>query len=308
TDASIAWVMHISSVLYGIEFRQSPVTTWHHEVQHYDVYDSRSGQFLAGLYLDLFPRDGKFSHAANFGVRSTSTLAQRTPYAVLVANLDRKGLESSELETLVHEFGHALHHMFARTRYVAHGGSGLEWDFVEAPSQMYEEWSRRKESLQLISKFCTGCKTVDDDLVNRIESARKLGIGMRYLDQHLLADYDVTLYGDKVVDPLQTWIRLDSETVLGHTPGTLFPSSFEHIIRGYAAGYYGYMWSEVLALDMLSAYGENIMNPRAGRRFRDIVLAHGGERPAARMVEEFLGRKPSNAAFFAEITGSRKAH
>ena len=308
TDASIAWVLHISSVLYGIEFRPAQVPVWQQEVRYYDVHDTKTGRFIAGLYLDLFPRDGKFSHAANFGVRSASTLARRTPYAVLVANLDRKGLEPSELETLVHEFGHALHHMFADTRYVAQGGSGLEWDFVEAPSQMYEEWGRRKESLQLISKFCSGCKPVDDDLVHRIESARKLGIGLRYLDQHLLADYDLTLYGDKPVEPLQTWVRLDSETVLGHTPGTLFPSSFEHIIRGYAAGYYGYMWSEVLALDMLSPYGDNIMNPKAGRRFRDTVLAHGGERPAAQMVEEFLGRKPSNAAFFAEITGSRKAH
>ena len=308
TDASIAWVMHISSVLYGIEFRPAQVPVWQNEVRYYDVYDTRSGRFIAGLYLDLFPRDGKFSDAANFGVRSASLLGHRKPYAVLVANLDRTGLEPSELETLVHEFGHALHHMFARTEYVAQGGSSLEWDFVEAPSQMYEEWGRRKESLQLLSKFCSGCKTVDDDLINRIESARKLGIGLRYLDQHLLADYDITLYGDTPVDPLQTWIRLDSDTVLGHTPDTIFPSSFEHIIRGYAAGYYGYMWSEVLALDMLSPYGDNIMNSRAGRRFRETVLAPGGGRPAAQMVEQFLGRKPSNAAFFAEITGKRKTH
>ena len=308
TDAAIAWVMHISSVLYGIAFRPVAITTWSPEVRYYDVYDTRTGRFLAGLYLDLFPRDGKFGHAANFGIRATSTLANRTPITVLVANLDRKGLENTELETLVHEFGHALHHMFARTAYVAQGGSSLEWDFVEAPSQMYEEWARRRESLQLLSRFCTGCKPVDDDLVNRIESARKLGMGLRYLDQHLLADYDITLYGDTPVDPLQTWVKMEGETVLGHTPGTISPSSFEHIISGYAAGYYGYMWSEVLALDMLSPYGDNIMNPKAGRRFRETVLAHGGDRPAAQMVEEFLGRKPSNAAFFAEITGKRKSN
>ena len=308
TNAAIAWVIHISSVLYGIDFRPVAIATWHPEVRYYDVYDKKTGRFLAGLYLDLFPRDDKFSHAANFGVRSTSLLANRAPYAVLVANLDRKGLESAELETLVHEFGHALHHMFARTAYVAHGGSGLEWDFVEAPSQMYEEWARRSESLQLLSRFCTGCKTVDRDLVKRIESARKLGMGLRYLNQHLFADYDITLYGDIPVDPLKTWERMEGETVLGHTPGTMSPSSFEHIIRGYAAGYYGYMWSEVLALDMLSPYGTNIMNPTAGRRFRETILAHGGGRPAAQMVEEFLGRKPSNAAFVAEITGRRESN
>jgi thimet oligopeptidase len=308
TDAAVAWVMHISSVLYGIEFRPVAAAAWHPEVRYFDVYEKDSRRFVAGLYLDLFPREGKFGHAANYGARSTSLLANRAPYAVLVANLDRKGLESAELETLVHEFGHALHHMFARTAYVAHGGSGLEWDFVEAPSQMYEEWARRRESLQLLSHFCAGCKPVDADLVGRIESARKLGMGLRYLDQHLFADYDITLYGDAPVDPLQTWVRMEGETVLGHTPGTISPSSFEHIIRGYAAGYYGYMWSEVLALDMLSPFGDDIMNPQAGRRFRQTVLAHGGDRPAAQMVEEFLGRKPSNAAFIAEITGKRKSN
>ena len=312
SDASIAWVMHISSVLYGVEFRPavgtSAIPVWHPEVTYYDVHDAKTGRFIGGMYLDLYPRDGKFSHAANFGVRSTSLLERRTPYGVLVANLDRKGLENTELETLVHEFGHALHHVFANTAYVAHGGSGLEWDFVEAPSQMYEEWARRIESLRLITKFCNGCKPVDADLVHRMEAARKIGVGLRYVDQHLYADYDVTVYGETPVDPMKTWERMEGETVLGHTPGTQGPGSFEHIIRGYAAGYYGYMWSEVLALDMLSAYGKNIMNPAAGRRFRDIVLAPGGERPAAKMVEQFLGRKPSNAAFIAEITGKRAAH
>ena len=308
TDASIKWVLHISGELYGIEFRPVAIPTWHADVQYYDVYDTKSGRFIAGLYLDLFPREGKFGHAANFGVRSASMLAGRTPYTVLVANLDRKGLDNQELGTLTHEFGHALHHMFARTRYFAHGSSGLEWDFVEAPSQMYEEWARRLDPLRQIAQFCSGCKPVDADLVQRLEAARKMGIGLRYLDQHLLADYDVTLYGDTPVDPLQTWIRMEGETVLGHTPGTIFPARFEHIIRGYAAGYYGYMWSEVLALDMLSPFGDNIMNPTVGRRFRDAVLAHGGDRPAAQLVEAFLGRKPSNAAFIAEITGKRKSN
>ena len=308
TDASIAWVMHISGVLYGVEFRPRTIPVWHSEVTVYDVHDAPSGGFIATLYLDLFPREGKFSHAANYGVWSSSTLLGRTPIAVLVANLDRKGLDHGELETLVHEFGHALHHMFSRTPYVAQSGGTLEWDFVEAPSQMYEEWSRRRESLSLISRFCTGCKPVDDDLVNRLEASRRVGRGLHYQDQHLLADYDLTLYGETPVDPLATWEKMGSETVLGHTPGTIFPSSFDHIIRGYAAGYYGYMWSEVLALDMLSAYRNNLMNPAVGRRFRERVLAHGGARPAARMVEDFLGRKPSSAAFIAEITGTRKSN
>ncbi|MEP6701630.1 MAG: M3 family metallopeptidase [Betaproteobacteria bacterium] len=308
SEASIVWVMHISSVLYGIEFRPTTIPVWHPDVKAYEVYDKPSGRFIATLYLDLYPREGKYSHAANFGLVSSSTIEKRAPITVLVANLERKGLTDGELGTLTHEFGHALHHMFSKTPYVAQSGSSLEWDFVEAPSQMYEEWARRRESLSLISRFCNGCKPVDDDLVKRLEASRKVGIGLLFQDQHLLADYDITLYGDTPVDPDATWVRMDSETALGHTPATIFPSSFAHIVGSYAAGYYGYMWSEVLALDMLSAYGKNIMNPAVGRRFRDTILAHGGARPAARMVEEFLGRKPNNAAFIAEITGTRKSN
>ena len=308
TDASIEWVMYLANVLYGVEFRAVDVPLWHHEVKYYDVVDAKTGAYIGGLYLDLFPRDGKYSHAANYGVRSTSELAQRKPYTVLIANLDRKGLDNTELETLTHEFGHALHHVFAKTRYVAHGGSGLEWDFVEAPSQMFEEWARRLDSLKLIGSLCRGCKTLDADLVERMEAARRIGIGLRYVNQHLLADYDLKLYGEQLLDPLSTWEQMEAGTPIGHTPGTQFPGTFNHIIGGYAAGYYGYMWSEVLALDMLSPFGRNIMNPSPGRRFREIVLSHGGERPAAGMVERFLRRKPSNAAFIAEITGQRVPH
>src|SRR4029077_13782879 len=132
--------------------------------------------------------------------------------------------------------------------------------------------------------------------------SRKVGMGLAYQDQHLLAEYDLTLYGEKPVDPLQTWNSMESQTALGHTPGTIFPSSFGHIISGYAAGYYGYMWSEVLALDMLSVYGPNLMDPSIGRRFRRTLLAQGSQKRAAQMVREFLGREPSNAAFLAEIT------
>ena len=98
---------------------------------------------------------------------------------------------------------------------------------------------------------------------------------------------------------------MEGETPLGHVPGTHFPGTFSHIISGYAAGYYGYMWSQVLALDMLSAFDGNLMDPVVGRRFRKTVLAQGSQKPAAQMVREFLGREPTNEAFIAEITGTR---
>jgi len=305
TDATVAWVFAVSGEMYGVRFVPAKSALWHPSVRYYDVIDGGTGKFLSGIYLDLFPREGKYSHAAAFGVRSASLLAKRTPISVLVANFDRNGLNHRELETLLHEFGHILHGVLSRTRYASHGGTNVERDFVEAPSQMYEEWGRKLEPLRLIRKHCGGCPEVDDALVKRLRAAHSFGRGIQYGRQHLYASYDMALFGESEVDPMHEWIRMESETPAGHVPGTQFPGTFEHIVGGYGAGYYGYMWSEVLALDMLSAYGKNLMNPPVGRRFRELILARGGQRPAAEMVREFLGRDPSPKAFFEEITGRR---
>jgi thimet oligopeptidase len=305
TDASVAWVFAISTEMYGVRFVPAKAPLWHPSVRYYDVIDGKSGAFLGGIYLDLFPREGKYSHAAAFGVRSASLLARRTPLSVLVANFNPKGLNHGELETLLHEFGHILHGVLSRTRYAGHGGTSVERDFVEAPSQMYEEWGRKREPLRRVRRYCSACPEVDEALVKRLRAAHSFGRGIQYGRQHLYASYDMALFGEREIDPMQGWIRMESETPVGHVPDTQFPGTFGHIVGGYGAGYYGYMWSEVLALDMLSVYGKNLMNPAVGRRFRELILSKGGQRPAAEMVREFLGRDPSPKAFFEEITGQR---
>ena len=305
TDASVAWVFAISAEMYGVKFVRAKAPLWHPSVRYYEVIDGKTGRFLSGIYLDLFPREGKYSHAAAFGVRSASLLAKRTPVSVLVTNFNPNGLNHRELETLLHEFGHILHGVLSRTRYASHGGTNVERDFVEAPSQMYEEWGRKREPLRLIRKYCTGCPEVDDALVKRLHAAHSFGRGIQYGRQHLYASYDMAVFGEREIDPMQGWIRMESETPVGHVPDTQFPGTFGHIVGGYGAGYYGYMWSEVLALDMLSVYGKNLMNPAVGRRFRELILSKGGQKPAAEMVREFLGRDPSPRAFFEEITGQR---
>jgi thimet oligopeptidase len=316
TDASFKWVVAISSQLYGVRFVPVKVPVWHEDVQYFDVVDvsdrksgdNSSGKVIGGIYLDPFPRPAKYSHAAAFGIRSSSRLAHRTPVSVLVTNFNRTGLDHGELETLVHEFGHVMHGVLSNTDYASQAGTSVERDFVEAPSQMFEEWARRKESLSLLPQFCNpACPAVDDDLLGRLSTARLYGAGMRYSRQHLYAAYDMATSGAASTDPLALWDTMEGETPLGHVPGTQFPGYFEHIISGYAAGYYGYMWSEVLALDMLSVYGNNLMDPVVGRRFRRTILAQGSQKKAAQMVHEFLGREPSNAAFLAEITGTRTA-
>ena len=306
TAAAAPWVLAVSSTLYGVQFQQVDVPTWYSEVQYYDVIDSASRKRIAGIYLDLFPREGKYGHAAAWPVRGVSTLAGRTPVSALVANLDRDGLDSDELETLVHEFGHVLHGVLSSTRYVRHAGTSVELDFVEAPSQMYEEWARRKESLALISTFCkTPCPTVNDELVQRMYAAHNFGRGMRYARQLVYAGYDMALHGEVAGDPLALWKEIESATPLGHVAGTEFPGQFGHLMSGYGAGYYGYMWSQVLALDMLSAYDGKLMNPEVGRRYRKTILSRGGELRGNELVRGFLGRAPNSKAFFDEISGRR---
>ena len=298
--------MHISGSLYGVAFKAVEVPVWHSDVKYYDVFDTISKKRIGGIYLDIFPREGRYGHAAAFGLRGGSTLTGRTPTSALVANFDRVGLDSDELETLVHEFGHVLHGVLSSTRYLAHSGTSVERDFVEAPSQMYEEWARSKESLKLISTFCkTSCPTVDDALVQRMTAAHNYGRGVRYARQLLYASYDMNLHSNVIDDPLALWEKMESATPLGYIQGTQFPGQFGHLMGGYAAGYYGYMWSEVLALDMLSRYDGKLMNPDIGHLYREKILSRGSEMRGSELVRGFLGREPNSKAFFDEISGKR---
>jgi len=297
------WLLDVTGKIYGVTFERAFVPQWHEDVMYYDVRDSESNQFIGGIYLDLFPREGKYKHAAAWGVRGGSRKSGRKPISVLVTNFDRNGLTHDELETFFHEIGHVLHGVFSETEYNQHAGTSVQRDFVEAPSQMYEEWARRLETLETIRETCPGCPVMDRALVARLNAARKFGQGLDYARQHLYAAFDMALSSSSPPSAMQLWQEMEGASPLGYVEGTAFPGTFGHIAGGYAAGYYGYMWSEVLALDMLSAFGENIMNPEVGKRFRKMVLSRGGEEPARQLVERFLGRPVNNDAFFAEIRG-----
>ncbi len=308
TQAAQDWLFAISSNLYGIQFKPAKVDVWQNEVEYYDVTDKKTGQLLGGLYVDKFPREGKYGHAAVWGVYGGSSLTGRKPISALVTNFNRKGLNSDELETFVHEFGHALHGILSNTRYSAQSGTSVERDFVEAPSQMYEEWARRKETLSKVADYCQpACPRVDDTLIAKLNAVHSYGRGLHYARQTLYAQYDMALHGSDAlkVQPLEVWKMMEGATALGYVPTTEFPGQFGHIMGGYQVGYYGYMWSEVLALDMLSAFGNNLNNPEVGQRYRQTILSQGGQKPAEDLVKDFLGRKPDNKAFFDEITGQR---
>lgn len=304
TDPTIDWMMQVTSKLYGVQFKANKsLPVWQADVRGYDVFDTASGQYLSSFYLDLFPRDGKYKHAAAFPVRGVSVVGGRTPVSVLVTNFNRQGFDQNELETLFHEFGHIMHGVLSKTRYVLNAGTGVKRDFVEAPSQMYEEWSRRPETLALFAQVCPTCKPIDPKLMERMNASRAFGKGIQYARQRLYAAWDMSLHTPTVVDAMQTWAELEGKTPLGYEAGTMVPAGFGHVMGGYQAGYYGYMWSEVLALDMRSAFGNNVMDTKLGTRYRKLILESGGQRAPSELVEAFLQRKPSPEAFFREISG-----
>jgi thimet oligopeptidase len=304
TGPAVDYTLLVAQTLYGVKFREVKVAAWHPDVRYFDVLDAKSGQFLSGFYLDLFPREGKYNHAAAFPIRGASRLAHRTPLTALVTNFNREGLDHDELETLMHEFGHVLHNVLSKVDYDPQAGTSVKVDFVEAPSQMFEEWARREQPLALFRQVCAKCPQLTGEEIARLESARRFGQGIRYARQWLYASFDMAMSTDPQ-PPLAVWKALESATPLGYVEGTSFPSSFSHIASNYAAGYYGYMWSEVIALDMLSQFKADMLDPKVGIRYRDTILAQGGQEEEMDMVRRFLGREPSSEAFFAEITGKR---
>ena len=299
---SLQFALRLIERLMGVRYqRVEGATAWHPEVQTYTVSDAASGAPLGTLWVDLYPREGKYNHAAVWGLRSASTALKRLPQAALVVNFDRQGLTLDELETLLHELGHAVHNNLSAARHVQQAGTRVLQDFVEAPSQMLEDWVYDKQVLKLMAEVCPDCKPVPDALVDKAVAARRFGQGMFQSRQHLYASYDLALYGPTPREPLALWAQMEAATPLGHVAGSMFPAGFSHIAGGYSAGYYGYLWSLVVALDLRTAFAADKLDAQVGKRYRDSVLAMGSQRPPQQLVQAFLGREFNAKAFFDEL-------
>lgn len=295
---SLLFSMRVIEKMMGVKYTPVKAQTWHPEVQAFVVSEAATGKPLATMYVDLYPRDGKYNHAAVWPLRSSSTRLDRKPAAALVVNFDRKGLTLDEVETLLHELGHAVHNNLSATRYASQGGTSVMHDFVEAPSQMLEDWVYDKQVLKLMAEVCPSCKPVPDAMVDQAVAAREYGKGTQVGRQHLYASYDLVLHTAAKPDPMGLWARMEGATPLGHVQGTMFPAGFAHLVGGYGAGYYGYLWSLVMAMDLRGEFKADKLGQTVGARYRNIILGQGGQRPAPELVREFLGREPSNKAFF----------
>ena len=300
-EPALAFSLRIIERLMGVTYTKIPSALWQAEAQTFVVSDNASGKAIAQLYVDLYPREGKYNHAAVWSLRSGSTLTGRTPVAALVVNFNRQGLTLDELETLLHELGHAVHNNLSETRYAVQAGTAVMQDFVEAPSQMLEEWVYDKTVLKLMTEVCPTCKPVPDDLVDRAVAAKNFGKGSKSGRQHLYASFDLALHGADMPEPMALWAKMEGQTPMGHETGSKFPAGFAHLAGGYGSGYYGYLWSLVLAMDLRTAFAADKLSPVVGMAYRRKVIGHGGQHPAPELVNDFLGRAWNSKAFFDDL-------
>ncbi len=300
-------ILDLAARIFDVKFRRAPsVPVWHPSVEAWEMLDD--GKLAGRFYLDMHPRPGKFSHAAVFGGR-TGTRDGRVPEGILVANVpggesgDPGLMEYGDVRTFLHEFGHLIHSLSARrVRWSGLGPFGLEWDFVEAPSQMLEEWLWDPPTLATFARHYQTGEPISADLVRRMKEANDFGKGLNVRRQMAYARISLALH-DRPTAGLDadSLVRAVEAEYLPFPPmtDTHFQASFGHL-TGYSAIYYTYMWSLVIAKDLFSAFDRTrLLEPGVARRYRDVVLAPGGSAPAATLIENFLGRPFSFAAWEA---------
>jgi thimet oligopeptidase len=296
-------VLDVTGTLFGVSFRAvegAPV--WHDSVECYEMLEDE--KLVGRFYLDMHPRPGKYNHAAEFGIR-TGVSGRQIPEAALVCNFpgsingDPGLMSHDDVVTFFHEFGHLIHFLVAgRHEWVGIGGISTEQDFVEAPSQMLEEWAWDAGTLATFARHYETGEPIPPDLVKQMKRASEFGKGLTVRRQMVYAKLSLSIY-DRDPAEVDTDVLMRSLTKqyqpFPFVEDTHFQTAFGHL-DGYSAIYYTYMWSLVIAKDLFSKFDKtHMLAPGVAKQYRETVLAPGGSRPAALLVEDFLCR-PSNFA------------
>ncbi|KAF3922778.1 Saccharolysin [Arthrobotrys entomopaga] len=330
-------MLNIFEKLFGLKFVQvveeeaekSKVGTgergWHEDCKVYLVHDEKElgGEFVGYLYLDLHPREGKYGHAANFNLvpgflrDPNNSTSRNYPSTALVCNFSKPTpskpslLKHDEVVTLFHELGHGIHDLVSRTIYSRFHGTNTVGDFVEAPSQMLENWTWEPKQLKELSSHYETGEPLPDGLIKSLIDSKHVNDALFNLRQLHFGIFDMRVHelnmpADEDLDSSVTYNQLRSE--IAGLDGPSDPkfgqgqTTFGHLMGGYDAGYYGYLYSLVFASDMYyTGFKENPMNPENGRRYRKEVLEKGGSRDEMESLKAFLGREPNSKAFFEEL-------
>ena len=297
-------ILKLTEDLFGVEIRHWDTPVWDPEVETYEMLDG--GKVIGRFYFDNHPRPGKYTHANMVPIRPG--LNGEPPVAALVQNFPdgdhSTGLmEHSQVTTFLHEFGHMIHGMFGgHTRWLSQSGVATEWDFVEAPSQMLENWVYDYDTLAKFAVDKDG-QTIPRDLVEKMNRARYFNLGLGDMTQLGYANISLQFHQNEVPDNLGAATRQwrDQYAIVPAPDWVEFQSAFGHL-NGYSAIYYTSRWSKVIADDLVTRFAaEGLRNPQTAAEYRKLVLERGGTKPAAELVRDFLGRDVSLDAYREEL-------
>ncbi len=308
-DNVVAGVFQLMTDLFGVEITRWDTPVWHQSVTAYQVWDQ--GKVIGRFYLDMHPREGKYGHAAQFGIRPGLS-GQQLPVAALVCNFPGENdgsalMEHRQVETFLHEFGHLIHSIFGgQQQWATFSGVATERDFVEAPSQMLEEWIWDYDSVKGFAVNSNG-ESIPRPLLEKMRAARSFARGTFIQNQMFYAALSLAYYQTPVD-------QLDLDKILrakqaqyspfGYIENTHFYAGFGHLY-GYSAAYYTYMWSEVIAADILKQFEQQGMrNKKLANHYRQTILAPGGSKDADQLVQDFLSRPFNFDAFVERLNGA----
>ncbi|MDU0353931.1 M3 family metallopeptidase [Paraglaciecola aquimarina] len=294
-------IVALSESMFDITIKPSKVATWHSSVEAYEVYEHN--KLIGSFFLDSHPRDGKFTHAAQFGMQMGKK-GQTLPKAALVMNFPKGLMEHSQVETFLHEYGHLLHFIFAGQNDIGYSRFQGESDFNEAPSMMLEEWVWDYDTLK---DFATNAKgeVIPKALVEKMNKARYFGQALGVATQLTYTALSFDLYNrDPAGIDLDAFEKdiFERYSPYGYVEGTHMHASFGHL-DGYGAKYYTYQWSNSIAEELLSRFKqEGLLNKKTAKDYRQLVLAKTGTKPAAELVKDFLGRDFSVDAYAKKLS------
>jgi len=313
-EKAVQGLLDIYQQFFGLNFKdQKADNAWHEDVRLISVYDATNNSLLGYLFLDMYPRENKFTHACENTVIPSTYDEHNNPIlgvSLVICNFPKSTqskpslLKRDDVQTFFHEFGHALHDLLGRTHIASLAGAHTKQDFVELPSQMLEEWLSDASILkQLSSHYLTG-EQLPDQLIERILSLRHFASGSFVQRQLMLSLLSLELHKDgedKDIHAMYKEIFNRTRHFVAYDPQDHMYASFGHL-TGYGAKYYGYMWSKVFALDLfeeIKKYG--LLNPEIGKKYVREVIGKGGSQDPDELLKAFLGREPNQKAFLKDL-------
>jgi thimet oligopeptidase len=313
-DHVVSSVLDIYQTLLSVRFAEiKPTSAWSPDVREFSIADANTGEPIGWFYLDLYPRQGKFGHFASFPLRSGRVLPDgsfQKPVDAIIGNwpVGAPGkpalLSHDDVVVFFHEFGHCMHSTLSKAPYETLYGTAVRQDFVEAPSQMLENWMWQPSILKQVSSNVSTGQPLPDALIAKMVALKHVSDGADYTGQAFLASFDMTIHtSGPHVDVIKTWndlrVKMTTNKVVA---GTYSAASFGHMMSGYDAGYYGYLWSLVYAQDMFTRFESGgLESPVVGMAYRKDILEPGGSVEPDVLVTNFLGRPVSYDAFYKEL-------